>query len=97
MEKEINILIKKIKKGVKLDYKELENVFSGYLSGEVNDQLMTKVLKEICRCELCEENIFDLTDIFIKSGDTFSVNEDFIDKHSTGGVGDKTTLIVLPI
>ncbi len=46
-----------------------------------------------------DKEIINLTDIFIKSGDT--LNLDYlgitVDKHSTGGVGDKTTLIVAPI
>ena len=58
---------------------------------------MTKVLKLICKNGLSEEETINLTDIFIKSGDTFPMNISFVDKHSTGGVGDKTTLIVLPI
>ena len=58
---------------------------------------MTHVLKLICLNGLSDEEVFDLTDIFIKSGDSFPKNDNFIDKHSTGGVGDKTTLILLPI
>ena len=58
---------------------------------------MTKVLKLICKNDLTDEETINLTDIFIKSGETLPINISFVDKHSTGGVGDKTTLIVLPI
>ena len=90
-------IIKKIKSGVALSYEELDNIFSGYLNNKVSDDDMTVILKLICKYGLSDKEVFDLVDIFINSGDVFDVNYDFIDKHSTGGVGDKTTLIVLPI
>lgn len=76
---------------------QLDYYFNGYLNDKINDEEMTKVLKDICKNGLSEEEVYELTDMFIKSGTTFEVNENFIDKHSTGGVGDKTTLIILPI
>ena len=89
--------IEKLEKKEKLSYQELDNLFTGYLNDKVNDEEMTKVLKLICENGLSEEETINLTDIFIKSGEIFPTNMSFIDKHSTGGVGDKTTLIVLPI
>ncbi len=89
--------IKKLENREKLSYKELNNIFNGYLSNKVSDDEMTEVLKLICKNGLSAEETFDLTDIFINSGEVFPKNNSFIDKHSTGGVGDKTTLIVLPI
>lgn len=89
--------IKKLEEREILSYKELENIFNGYLCNKISDEDMTKVLKLICQNGLSEGEIFDLTDIFIKSGEVYPKNSSFIDKHSTGGVGDKTTLIVLPI
>jgi len=78
-------------------YEQLNYYFNGYLNNQINDEEMTKVLKDICKNGLSEEEVYELTDMFIKSGDVLEVNPNFIDKHSTGGVGDKTTLIVLPI
>lgn len=89
--------IEKLENMKVLSYEELDNLFKGYLHEKVTDKEMTKVLKLICKNGLSHEEIFNLTDIFIKSGDVFVKNSSFIDKHSTGGVGDKTTLIVLPI
>ena len=89
--------IEKLERREILSYKELENIFNGYLYNKISDDEMTKVLKLICKNGLSEGEIFDLTDIFIKSGEVYPKNSSFIDKHSTGGVGDKTTLIVLPI
>ncbi len=90
-------IINKLEKKEILTYEELDKLFTGYLKGKVNDKDMTSVLKLICKNSLTREEVFNLTDIFIKSGDVFLKNLSFIDKHSTGGVGDKTTLIVLPI
>lgn len=90
-------IISKLENREKLSYDELSKLFMGYLNDKVSDKDMTLCLKCICRNGLTDEEIFDLTDIFIRSGDVFVKNLSFIDKHSTGGVGDKTTLIVLPI
>ena len=93
----MNNILEKIRKYEDIPYEILEEFFMGYLNDKVSDEEMTKVLKAICKYSLTKENTFNLTDIFIKSGDSLPVNDIFIDKHSTGGVGDKTTLIVLPI
>lgn len=91
------IEIEKLENCEELSYKELDNIFSGYLNDKLSDDEMTKVLKLICKNGLSTREVIDLTDIFIHSGEVFPKNNSFIDKHSTGGVGDKTTLIVLPI
>ncbi len=90
-------MLEKIKNKENISYDELSSFFNGYLNDKVTDEDMTEVLKAICKYSLTKENIFNLTDIFIKSGDVLPINDNYIDKHSTGGVGDKTTLIVLPI
>lgn len=89
--------IEKLSKKEQLSYKELHKIFDGYLNDKIDDAEMTKVLKLICKNGLSEEETINLTDIFIKSGESLPVNISFIDKHSTGGVGDKITLIVLPL
>ncbi len=92
------ILLKKRHKD-KLSYQELEYFFNGYINDIVSEEDMTEMLRLICKFGLSEEEIFDLTDIFIKSGSTLDLSEfkGIVDKHSTGGVGDKTTLILAPI
>lgn len=82
-----------------LSYEELNQVFNDYLNNKVSDVDMTRLLKSICMFGLSEEETFDLTDIFIKSGDILNLSElgTVVDKHSTGGVGDKITLIVGPL
>lgn len=80
-----------------MTYEYLDTYFTGYLKGTVSDEVMTNILRYICKNGMSEEEVFYLVDIFLKSGEMFDLNENFIDKHSTGGVGDKTTLIILPI
>lgn len=92
-------IIEKKEKNEYLSYEELNQVFNGYLDGTVNDTDMTRLLKSICEYGLSEEETYNLTEIFIKSGDTLNLESlgTVVDKHSTGGVGDKITLIVGPI
>ena len=92
-------IVDKKNKKQELSYKELDMYFNAYLNDKINDEVMTKLLKAICKNGLNDKEIINLTDIFIKSGDT--LNLDYlgitVDKHSTGGVGDKTTLILAPL
>lgn len=92
-------IVDKKNKKKELSYKELDMYFNAYLNDKINDEVMTKLLKAICKNGLNDKEIINLTDIFIKSGDT--LNLDYlgitVDKHSTGGVGDKTTLILAPL
>lgn len=90
------------KKRVKeeLSKEELAFAFNGYLKGTVKDYQMSSLLMAICINSMTKREIFDLVDIFIKSGDILdlsSIPGIKVDKHSTGGVGDKVTLIIGPI
>lgn len=93
-------IINKKRVGSELSFDELSNIFNGYLKGEVKDYQMSSLLMAICINGMSHREIFDLTKIFIDSGDVLSYDNIpgiKVDKHSTGGVGDKTTLIVAPI
>ena len=93
-------LINKKRLGQELTYQELDSFFNGYLNGEVADYQMSAMLMAICINGMTDDEIFALTKIFIESGDVldFSHIEGVkVDKHSTGGIGDKTTLIIVPI
>ena len=95
----INKIIEKKDNNQELNYEELDYFFNGYLNNEISDEDMTLLLKSICKNDLSNKEIINLTDIFIKSGDQLDLSNlgITIDKHSTGGVGDKTTLILGPI
>lgn len=93
----INI-IKKKEEGLELSYEELSLIFNGYLNDEVNDEVMGRLLKAICKKGMSEQEIISLTEIFIHSGDVLDLSsfDPTVDKHSTGGIGDKVTLLLLP-
>lgn len=93
-------IINKKRLGHELSDEDLEASFLGYYRGTVPDYQMSALLMAICLKGMTDEEIFKLTDIFIKSGeilDLSAVDGVTVDKHSTGGVGDKTTLIVASI
>ncbi len=90
-------IINKKRLGSVLTKEELAKAFLDYFHGNVTDYQMSSLLMAICINGMNDQEILDLTDIFIQSGDVLdlsSVNGVTVDKHSTGGVGDKTTLII---
>lgn len=93
-------IINKKRLGHELSDRDLEEAFLGYDKGEIPDYQMSSLLMAICMNGMTEEEIFTLTDIFINSGEKLDLSRIHgvtVDKHSTGGVGDKTTLIVASI
>ncbi len=93
-------IINKKANNYELTKEELETIFVGYLKDEVKDYQMSAFLMAICINDMSDSEIFALTDIFIRSGEVLDlsfIDGIKVDKHSTGGVGDKTTLIVTPI
>ena len=93
-------IINKKRLGLALTYSELDFFFKGYLNGEVKDYQMSALLMAICIRGMSDDEIFALTKIFIESGDILDFSDIpgiKVDKHSTGGVGDKTTLVIAPI
>ena len=95
----LDIISKKANK-YELTREELETIFLGYLNEEVKDYQMSAFLMAICINDMSDSEVFALTDIFIKSGDILDlsfIDGVKVDKHSSGGVGHKTTLIVPPL
>ena len=93
-------IINKKRLGQELSYYELEYFFNGYLNGDIKDYQMSSLLMAICINGMTDEEIFSLTKIFVDSGDILEFDDVEgikVDKHSTGGIGDKTTLIIAPI
>ena len=102
MYKEINMneLIIKKRDGKKLSSEEIKAVIDSYDKGDVTDYQMSALLMAIYFKHLDREETFALTDAILESGEEIDLSDIMglkIDKHSTGGVGDKTTLIALPI
>ena len=96
----MNILdiIDKKEKGEKLTKEELKYVIDGYLNDEIKDYQMAALLTEIDLLGLSDEETINLTDIMLKSGEILNLGFDNLaDKHSTGGVGYKTTIVLAPL
>ena len=97
--KAIDIIEKKENKKL-LSYEEIAYMVNAYVKGKINDETMSKFVWAIYHNGLNIDETYYLTDVMIKSGETIdlsSINKPIVDKHSTGGVGDKITLIVSPI
>lgn len=95
----IDIIVKKKNKEI-LTYDEIKYAVDNFISGEVKDYQMSSLLMAIVLNGMTEEEIFNLTKIMLDSGDKIDlskINGVKVDKHSTGGVGDKTTLVVGPL
>ena len=94
-----DIILKK-RNGEKLREEELRFMVEGFLKGEVPDYQMSAFLMAVFFKHLDEEEAFSLTKVMMESGDKIDlsdVNGFKIDKHSSGGVGDKTTLVFAPL
>ena len=93
-------VINKKRLGKELSYEELNYAFTGYLNKVHEDYQISSLLMAIVINGMTLKETINLTDIFIKSGkilDLKKINETILDKHSTGGIGDSTTLVVGPI
>ena len=93
-------IIEKKKHRLPLSEEEIRFFANGVASGEIPDYQAAALLMAICLCGMNEEETFFLTAAIAESGDTIDLSafgEYTADKHSSGGVGDKTTLILAPI
>ena len=93
-------LISKKRDGFHLKKSDIELFFNGYLIGKITDAQMSAMLMAIYFNGMNEEETFSLVEVMLRSGKTleFSDSKGFVaDKHSTGGIGDKVSLILAPI
>ena len=94
-----DIITKKKRREV-LTEAEIRSFISEYTEGKIPDYQASALLMAICLNGMNTEETYALTDAIAKSGDSVDLSEFgelSADKHSTGGVGDKTTLIVAPL
>lgn len=95
----IDIITKK-RDGFALSREELQWWVEGYLAEEIPDYQSAALLMAMYLNGMSDEETFDLTEVMLHSGrviDLKGVSGKKVDKHSTGGVGDKTTLVVAPV
>lgn len=93
-------LITKKKHGEVLTDEEIQFMITGYVNGDIPDYQMSAMTMAIWFNGMNDHEITELTKVMAKSGDMIdlsAIEGKKVDKHSTGGVGDKTTLIVAPI
>ena len=98
----MNILsiIEKKKNKLPLTKEEIRYFVNGYTKEEIPDYQASSLLMAIRLNGMEDEEMFYLTEAMVNSGDVINLSdiEGFkVDKHSTGGVGDKVTLVVAPI
>lgn len=95
----INIIEKK-RDGKKLSREDIRDFITGYVAGEIPDYQVSALLMAIYLNGCDDEETFELTMAMAESGDILdlsSISGIKVDKHSTGGVGDKVTLIAAPV
>ena len=95
----VNIITKK-KNKEELSKEEIEYVINNYVNDNIKDYQMSSLLMAITINGMTFDETYNLTISMLNSGDKLdlsSINGVKVDKHSTGGVGDKTSLVVLPL
>lgn len=93
-------LIAKKRDGLALTEEEIRFLIQGYTDGTIPDYQMAAWAMAVVLRGMSSQETAVLTDAMMRSGDQVDLScfgERSVDKHSTGGVGDKTTLIVAPI
>ena len=93
-------IIRKKRRGQELSAEDIRRFFAGYLKGEVADYQVSAMLMAIVLCGMTRAEASALTLTMRDSGEILEWSGDkqhIVDKHSTGGVGDKTSLIILPL
>ena len=96
----VDEIIDKKKRGLELNQTEIEYLINGYVNNEIPDYQISAWLMAVYFQGMTDRELLALTNCMTKSGeivDLSSIMGVKVDKHSTGGVGDKVTLVVAPI
>ena len=93
-------LIEKKADGFSLYKEEIEFMVNGFVDGSIPDYQMSSMMMAILQKDMSDQETADLTMAMMHSGDVVDLSDlpgIKLDKHSTGGVGDTTTLVVAPL
>src|SRR3989440_6347917 len=93
-------LIQRKRDGEELAPEEIEFLVEGYTNGDIPDYQMSSFLMAVFFSGMSDREVSRLTECMLRSGDTVDLSDIpgvKVDKHSTGGVGDKTSFIVAPL
>jgi pyrimidine-nucleoside phosphorylase len=95
----VDIIMRK-REGGELSREEIAALIGGYVAGTVPDYQVSAWLMAVFFKGMTAPETADLTDVMLRSGsvmDLSGMTGPFVDKHSTGGVGDKVSLILAPM
>ena len=95
----VDLILKKRDGGI-LTRDEINFIINGYVNNEIPEYQVSALLMAIYFNPLTEDEIQNLTIAMLRSGEEIDLSKIkgvTVDKHSTGGVGDKTSLVVGPI
>src|SRR3990167_7790058 len=93
-------ILRKKREGEHLNPQEIAFIVKGYTCGDIPDYQMSALLMAICCRGMGDEETASLTEEIGRSGEVIRPEEipgPKVDKHSTGGVGDKVSLVLAPL
>lgn len=95
----IEEIVKKVEKKQKIEQKDINFIINSYVNEKISDDEILPFIKAIYNFGLDNESLFYLTDAMKNSGEILNLEslKRCVDKHSTGGVSDTTTIIIVPI